>query len=51
MTKTLVGALLALGLFAGVANATPSTSEWGCGYGHLKIEKDSTVAWGCRYGW
>ena len=40
--KTLIGSLIALGLLAGVANATPASqlqnetvAEWGCSYrGH-----------------
>ena len=48
--KILFSALIALSFLAGAANATPNTAEYGCGYGHNKIQMDSTVGYGCGYG-
>ena len=47
--KTLISALVAIAALAGAAQAAPAATE-GCGYGHFKITKDSTVAYSCGYG-
>ena len=47
--KTLISALIAIVTLAGAAQASTIATE-GCGYGHFKITKDSTVAASCGYG-